>query len=331
MNLGINGFGRIGRSAARIALLNPKIKNIHVNDLGDIQTLSHLFKYDSIHNKLPLKFSVKEKMLLFENEKTIFFSSKKDPETIPWMDTKTDIVLECTGKFLTYSDSKKHLLAGCKKVILSAPSKSENIPNIVFGINDNLLKEEDKIISNASCTTNNAASMLWVLKKITPIESASITTIHSYTSDQKIHDSPHKDLRRARSAGVSIIPTTTGAAKTIGDILPSLKGKIKGSSFRVPVANGSITEITIMGNKEISKADINNAMKEAAKTELKNILSYTEEPLVSSDIIGLKESCLCDGNLTQVNKGLIKVVGWYDNEIGYSNRLIDLAMKINSF
>ena len=168
-------------------------------------------------------------------------------------------------------------------------------------------------------------------KKITPIESASITTIHSYTSDQKIHDSPHKDLRRARSASVSIIPTTTGAAKTIGDIFPSLKGKIKGSSFRVPVANGSITEITILGNKEISKENINSAIKKAAKTTLKNILSYTEEPLVSSDIIGLKESCLCDGNLTQVNNGLIKVVGWYDNEIGYSNRLIDLAMKINSF
>ena len=331
MNLGINGFGRIGRSVARLALVKPEIKNIHVNDLADIQTLSHLLKYDSIHNKLPLKFSIKEGKLLFENKKTIFFTQKKDPKTIPWMKTKTDVVLECTGKFLTYSDAEKHLLAGCKKVVLSAPSKSDNIPNIVFGINDHLLSGDEKIISNASCTTNNAAAMLWVLKKLTPIESVFITTIHSYTSDQKIHDSPHKDLRRARSAALSIIPTTTGAAKTIGTVFPSLIGKIRGSSFRVPVANGSITEITIIGKKGVSKTDINAAMKKAAKSELKNILSYTEEPLVSSDIIGLEESCLCDGNLTEVNKGLIKVVGWYDNEAGYSNRLIDLALKINSF
>ena len=329
MNIGINGFGRIGRQVGRIALLCPSINSIHVNDLADIHTLSHLFKYDSIHGKLALAFTAKQNELLFENGKKIIFSAEDHPSKIPWKKTKTTTVIESTGKFLTYNEAKKHLDAGAKKVILSAPAKSDEIPSIVYGVNDSMLTGKELIISNASCTTNNAATLLFVLDKIMTIESCYISTIHSYTSDQRIHDSPHRDLRRSRAAGVSIVPTSTGAANAIGKIFPSLSGKIEGGSFRVPIPNGSITEITLISKEQKSVNEINSAMKEAANGVLKTILGFTEEPLVSADIIGMKESCLIDLKLTCVVGKMIKVVGWYDNEVGYSNRLIDLALKVN--
>ncbi len=330
MNIGINGFGRIGRQTARIAITCPSIDSIHVNDLSDIETLSHLFKYDSIHGKFPIKFTLKGNELHFENGKKISFSNEKEPINIPWKKEGISTVIECTGIFLTYDGAKKHLDAGAKKVILSAPAKSDNIPSIVYGVNDFKLTGKELIISNASCTTNNAAALLFILDKLLTIESCYISTIHSYTSDQKIHDSPHRDLRRARAAAMSIVPTSTGAAKAIGKIIPSLSGKIQGGSFRVPIPNGSISEITLVCKENKSVEEINAAIKNASNSVLKNILGYTEEPLVSSDIIGLKDSCLFDSSLTRVIGKMIKVVGWYDNEVGYSCRLIDLTLKTHS-
>jgi glyceraldehyde 3-phosphate dehydrogenase len=322
--VGINGFGRIGRCFTRLALLDPNIEVALVNDLADVNTLAHLLKYDSIHGGLNLPFTIEGNSLHFSNGKKIHFINEKNPADINWSAQNVAYVLESTGLFLTKENASKHLKPGVKRVILSAPPADKDIKSIVLGVNEHELNENDLIISNASCTTNNSAPMIKVLKELFPIDVAYISTIHSYTSDQRLHDSPHKDLRRARAASMSIIPTSTGAAKAITQIFPELDGKITGGSVRVPVSDGSMTELTLVTTEKISASEINAAMKNAAEGNLKGILSYTEDPIVSVDIIGNPNSCVFDGGLTLVFNNLVKVVGWYDNEVGYSNRLVDL-------
>ena len=329
VRIGINGFGRIGRYVTRMALERTNIEVVAVNDLADIHTLAHLFKYDSIHRGLKHTFTVEGNSFVFENGKKIEFYSAASPEQIAWTYNQVDYVIESTGRFLTSEDASRHLTGGARKVIISAPANSPEIPTIVMGINDSLLTGDEKIISNASCTTNNAAPMLQVMKSLCTIEGCYISTVHSYTSDQRLHDAPHKDLRRARAAGQSIVPTSTGAAKAITKIFPELHGITGGGSVRVPVADGSLTEITLVAPEKITIEQINAAMKQAAETSLRGILTYTEDPIVSVDIIGNPSSCLFDAGLTSVVGSMIKIVGWYDNEAGYSNRLLDLAVRLN--
>jgi len=326
-NIGVNGFGRIGRYFTRIALERDDIKVLVVNDLADIKTLAHLFKYDSVHGKLKYDFKIEGQKLVFENGKEITFTQEREPNKIGWSNFGVTTVVECTGIFRTSELAKLHLTGGAKKVVLSAPPKSE-MRTIVLGVNDEELTDDDVLVSNASCTTNNAAPMVKVLKEILEIESAYITTIHSYTSDQRLHDSPHSDLRRARAANLSIIPTTTGAAKAITKIFPDLEGKIGGCGIRVPVPNGSMTDLTLVVKNTTTIEKINEAMLEASKGPLKGILGYTDEPIVSVDILGNPHSCLFDSQLTSVIGNMVKVVGWYDNEAGYSNRLADLVARI---
>jgi glyceraldehyde 3-phosphate dehydrogenase len=329
VRIAINGFGRIGRITCRSLQGNSNIELVAINDLTDIHTLAHLFKYDSIHRSFNGTIEANRDGILI-NGKLIKVLSEKDPKNLPWKDLNIDILIESTGRFTDKEGASLHLAAGAKKVIISAPAKSpEGIKTVVLGVNEAILDGSEKIISNASCTTNNAAPMLKVLKDKWGIESAYITTIHSYTGDQNIHDAPHKDLRRARAAAVSIIPTTTGAAKALTEIFPDLKGKIGGAGIRVPVPNGSLTDITCKLNSSVSVEDINNAFKEASETYLKGILQYTSDPIVSIDIVGNTHSCIFDSELTSVLGSMVKVVGWYDNEMGYSNRLVDLISKIS--
>jgi glyceraldehyde 3-phosphate dehydrogenase len=326
--IGVNGFGRIGRYFTRLTLDNPEVDVAVVNDLADIKTLAHLFKYDSIHGRLKHTFEIEDNTLHFSNGKKIVFTKEKDPAQISWGKYGVETVIESTGFFLTREAASKHLVGGAKKVIISAPANDEDIKTVVLGVNDHLIDSSDVIISNASCTTNNAAPMVMVLREMCEIESAYITTIHSYTSDQRLHDAPHKDLRRARAAAQSIVPTSTGAAKAITKIFPELEGKIGGCGVRVPVPDGSFTDLTLVVKNPPSVQEINAAMKKASETYLKGILNYTEDPIVSVDIIGQPESCLFDADLTSVVNNMIKVVGWYDNEAGYSNRLVELAIKL---
>lgn len=326
IRVAINGFGRIGRVYFRNAILNPQIEIIAINDVTDIETLAHLLKYDSIHRAFPGDIKIEGKDLLV-NGKKIKIVSAKDPSQLPWKENNIDIVVECSGLFLDVESVQKHLNAGAKKVIISAPAKDDSIKTLVLGVNDNTLKKGDVIISNASCTTNCAAPMLKVLEQF-GIEEAYITTVHSYTNDQRIHDAPHKDLRRARAAAMSIIPTSTGAAKAITKIFPQLEGKIGGCGMRVPVADGSLTDITCVLTKIPSVEQINAAFKEASQSHLKGILQYTEDPIVSVDVIGNPHSVLYDSEFTSVVGNLVKVIGWYDNEWGYSNRLVDLTVKM---
>jgi glyceraldehyde 3-phosphate dehydrogenase len=328
IRVAINGFGRIGRMYLRNAILRPEIEIVAINDITDVKTLAHLLKYDSVHRAF--KGDVKtEGNNLVVNGKPIKIVSSKDPAALPWKENNIDIVIESTGLFLDMESAKKHLAAGTKKVILSAPAKDDEIKTIVLGCNDQILKKEDVIVSNASCTTNCAAPMLKVLEQF-GIEEAYITTVHSYTNDQRIHDAPHKDLRRARAAAMSIIPTSTGAAKAITKIFPELEGKIGGCGMRVPVADGSLTDITCVLTKIPSVEQINGAYKEASQASLKGILEYTEDPIVSVDVIGNPHSVLYDAEFTSVVGNLVKVIGWYDNEWGYSNRLVDLTVKMGS-
>ncbi len=327
-NIGVNGFGRIGRYFTRLSLLSNDVNVTVVNDLSDIKTLAHLLKYDSVHQKLNLEFKIVDNKIIFENGKEIVFVKEKNPELIPWSTYGVETVLESTGLFLSKEDASKHLKGGAKKVIISAPGKGDDVKTVVLGVNENLLTEEDLIVSNASCTTNSAAPMLKVLLNICKIESAYISTVHSYTSDQRLHDSPHSDLRRARAAAVSIIPTSTGAAKALTKIFPELDGKMGGNAFRVPVPDGSMTDLTLIVNNPPSVSEINAAMKKAAEGDLKGIIRYTEDPIVSIDIVGDSNSCIFDAELTSVTGNMIKVIGWYDNEAGYSNRLLDLAKKL---
>ena len=326
--IGINGFGRIGRYFTRMSLNDSSIDVAVVNDLSDIHTLAHLFKYDSVHRGLKQAFRVEKNRLIFDNGKEILFVSEKNPEKIPWKELGVEYVIEATGLFRTRDLAAKHLKGGAKKVILSAPPISNDIKTVILGVNDHLLTPNDEIISNASCTTNSAAPMLQVIKELCTIESAFITTVHSYTSDQRLHDAPHKDLRRARAAAESIVPTTTGAAKAIAKIFPELEGHIGGCGIRVPVPDGSLTDLTLVVTNPPNEAQINAAMKKAANEDLNGILGYTEDPIVSVDIIGNSNSCIFDAQLTSVIGKMVKIVGWYDNEAGYSNRLIDLMHLI---
>lgn len=325
--VGVNGFGRIGRCFTRIALQDPGVNVALINDLADVATLAHLLKYDSIHGPLGLSFEIQGNTLQFENGKQIVFISERNPELINWAAYGVEVVVESTGLFLTRETASKHLVGGAKHVVISAPANDEDIPSVVLGVNDHQIDWSSPVISNASCTTNNAAPMVSVLKEILDIDVAYISTVHSYTSDQRLHDAPHKDLRRARAAANSIIPTSTGAAKAITRIFPDLKGKITGGSFRVPVSDGSVTEMTLVTKSDIDVAQINAAMKAAAAGPLKGIMQYTEDPIVSVDVLGNPHSVVFDAGLTTVFNGLIKVAGWYDNEAGYSNRLVDVVKR----
>ena len=327
ITVGINGFGRIGRNLFRLLLNKPSIEVIAVNDLADTRTLSHLLKYDSIHGVLNEEISHSENEIIVAGKK-VKFSSEKNIEDIRW--PNVDVVVESTGKFKNRKQLENHLKNGAGKVILSVPPLDDDIKTVVLGVNDSIIKPEDKIISNASCTTNNAAPMLKVINELCGIEQAYITTVHSYTTDQSLHDQPHRDLRRARAAGQSIVPTTTGAAKALTKIFPELADAIGGCGIRVPVPNGSLTDITLNVKKEVSIEEINNAFKKASENSMVGIIQYTEDPIVSIDIVGNKHSCIFDSEMTSVIGRMVKIIGWYDNEIGYSSRIIDLIERISS-
>ncbi|HEU4495458.1 MAG TPA: type I glyceraldehyde-3-phosphate dehydrogenase [Flavobacterium sp.] len=326
--IAINGFGRIGRNLFRLLLNHPSIEVAAVNDIADNRTMAHLVKYDSIHGVLPFECSHDADGIIVDGKHYPFFH-ERSISNLDWRPLNIDAAIESTGKYKTFEDLNLHLLAGAKKAILSAPSETDRIKTVVLGVNEHILDGTEKIISNASCTTNNAAPMIKVIDDLCGIEQAYITTVHSYTTDQSLHDQPHKDLRRSRGAAQSIVPTTTGAAKALNSIFPELDGKIGGSGIRVPVPDGSLTDITCYVKREVSIAEINNAFKEACESRFRGIMAYTEDPIVSVDIIGNRNSCLFDSGLTSVIGKMVKVVGWYDNEIGYSSRLIDLIGLIS--
>ncbi|WP_289061864.1 type I glyceraldehyde-3-phosphate dehydrogenase [uncultured Zobellia sp.] len=325
--IGINGFGRIGRTLFRLLDAHPSLNVVAINDLADARTLSHLLKYDSIHGIFNHDITYKENTIIVDGE-SVALTNHKTPNDIIWSDYNVDIVVECSGKFKTKESLQPHLANGAKKVILSAPPADEDIKMIVMGINEVSLNVDDDIISNASCTTNNAAPMIKVIDELCGIEQAYITTIHSYTSDQSLHDQPHHDLRRARAASQSIVPTTTGAAKALTKIFPHLADVIGGCGIRVPVPNGSLTDITFNVKKETSIDQINTVFKKKSDKELKNILLYTEDPIVSIDINNSYYSCTFDSMMTSVIGKMVKIIGWYDNETGYSSRLIDLILLL---
>jgi glyceraldehyde 3-phosphate dehydrogenase len=325
--IAINGFGRIGRNLFRLLLNHPTIEVVAINDIADNRTMAHLLKYDSIHGVLPCAVSFDNTSIIVDGKSYSFFH-EKEINNLKWKNI--DFVVECTGKFTSLEEINKHILAGAKKVILSAPSEVAEIKTVVLGVNEKILDGTETIVSNASCTTNNAAPMIKVINELCGIEQAYITTVHSYTTDQSLHDQPHKDLRRARGASQSIVPTTTGAAKALTKIFPEMEGKIGGSGIRVPVPDGSLTDITCYVKRQVSIEQINRAFKIASETNLKGIVAYTEDPIVSVDIIGNSNSCLFDAQLTSVIGKMVKVVGWYDNEIGYSSRIIDLILLMEN-
>jgi glyceraldehyde 3-phosphate dehydrogenase len=324
--IAINGFGRIGRVSLRIMLQN-NLNIVAINDLTDTATLAHLLKYDSIHRVFDGTIEHTPNSLIV-NGKEILCFQEKDPSNLPWGKLGIDIVIESTGKFTSTEKANAHITAGAKKVIISAPASDKQTPTVVLGVNDYVLEKEAAIISNASCTTNNVAPMVKVLDELAGIEDGYITTVHSYTGDQNLHDAPHRDLRRARAAAVSMIPTSTGAAKAITSIFPHLEGKLGGAGIRVPVPNGSLTDFTCLLKKDVSVKEINAAFKYASKNSLKGILQYTEDPIVSIDIQENSHSCIFDAQLTSVVGRLVKVVGWYDNEWGYSCRLAELVERV---
>ncbi|HED37244.1 MAG TPA: type I glyceraldehyde-3-phosphate dehydrogenase [Ignavibacteria bacterium] len=328
VKVGIYGFGRIGRLVFRRSLELGDIEFVGINDLTDAKTLAHLLKYDSVHRRFNGEVKVDGNYLIVNGER-IKITAEKDPANLKWKDVGADIVIESTGVFRTKDACMKHIEAGANKVILTVPAKGEIDATIVLGVNEEVLKDEDKVLSNASCTTNCLAPMVKVLNDTFGIEKGFMTTVHSYTNDQRLLDLPHKDLRRARSAAVSIIPTTTGAAKTVGKIIPELNGKLDGFAIRVPTPDGSITDLVAIVKKEVTVEEVNSAMKAAATGSLKGIMEYSEEPLVSADIIGNSHSTIFDALSTMVNGNFVKVVGWYDNEWGYSCRVVDLLKKIS--
>jgi glyceraldehyde 3-phosphate dehydrogenase len=325
IRVAINGFGRIGRMVFKAGYKDKEIDFVAINDLTDTKTLAHLLKYDSVHGIFDGKVEAKDTSL-FIDDKVIKVFAEKDPENLLWYKYGIDIVVESTGFFLTKELASKHLKAGAKKVLLSAPAKGEEpIKTVVVGVNEKEIKKDDLIISNASCTTNCLAPIVKVLNDAYGIKQGFMTTVHAYTADQRLVDAPHKDLRRARSAAINIIPTTTGAAKTVGKVIPELNGKLDGIALRVPIANGSITDFVCQLNKNVTVEDINKLFKDKANKELKGILEYTEEEPVSSDIVGNRASSIFDAKLTNViNGNFVKVVAWYDNEWAYSIRMIDM-------
>ena len=327
ITIAINGFGRIGRRVFRLALKHPQIQVVAINDLADARTLSHLLKYDSIHGVLSDTVSFDDHHIIVDGI-SIPLYNQSHPETIDWSKIQPDFVIESTGKFKTKAELQHHINNGAKRVILSVPALEDDIKTIVLGVNDDILDGTETIISNASCTTNNAAPMIALIREHLGIKQAYITTIHSYTTDQSLHDQPHKDLRRARAAGQSIVPTTTGAAKALTKIFPDLSEVIGGCGIRVPVANGSLTDITINVKKPTSIENVNSIFKNAAENKLSGILEYTEDPIVSIDIVGNAHSCIFDSQMTSVIGNMVKIVGWYDNETGYSSRILDLICNL---
>ena len=326
MKIAINGFGRIGRMFLRTAL-QRNIPIIAINDLTTPATLAHLLKYDSVHGVFPGVITATEKSIIVDGVEILIFADAK-PALLPWRALGIDVVVEATGKFANKAGADQHLQAGAKQVLISAPAADKEIPMVVMGVNDNQVDFSAPILSNASCTTNNVAPMVKILDDFWGIEDGYITTVHSMTGDQNLHDSPHHDLRRARAASSSIIPTTTGAAKAITHIFPHLDGKLGGAGIRVPVLNGSLTDFTCTLKKETTIEEINAAFKAAAAGQLSKVMQYTEDPIVSVDVINNPYSCVFDSQLTSIVGGLVKVVGWYDNESGYSNRLVDVVEQL---
>ena len=326
MKVAINGFGRIGRHAFKFLLQKPGVEVVAINDLTDNATLAHLLKYDSVHGRFPGTVSHDENHLII-NGTPIRIYAERDPKALPWGDLGVDVVLESTGIFTSDEKAGMHLTAGARKVVISAPATG-NLKTIVLGVNDEILDGSETVLSNASCTTNCLAPMVKVLDENFGIEEGFMTTIHAYTADQNLQDAPHKDLRRARAAAYSIVPTSTGAAKAVGLVLPHLAGKLNGNAMRVPIPDGSVTDFTVNLKKPATVAEINAAMKAAADSSLKGVMEYTEDEIVSIDIVGNPHSCIFDSKLTQVIGNTAKVVGWYDNETGYSARVADLIVKI---
>ena len=329
MNISINGFGRIGRNFLRAAI-ERDLNVVAINDLTDPATLAHLFKYDTVHRGFKGEVTYDDEAIIVNGKRILIFA-EKDPEQLPWKALQIDLVIESTGKFTNQAGATRHLQAGAKQVIISAPASDKDIPMVVLGVNDHLVDLQSPVLSNASCTTNNVAPMIKILDDNWGILDGYITTIHSMTGDQSLHDAPHKDLRRARAASASIIPTTTGAAKAITNIFPHLDGKLGGAGVRVPVLNGSLTDLTCILKSPTTIEAINAAFKQAAANELKHIMEYTEDPIVSVDILDNTHSCIFDAQLTSIVGDLVKVVGWYDNESGYSARLVDLIQKIEEY
>ena len=326
IKVAINGFGRIGRLTFKTLLSKENVEVVAINDLTDTATLAHLLKYDSVHGKFDGTVSSTADGIVV-NGTEIKIYAEKEPKNLPWGTLGVDVVLESTGRFVDEAGAGGHIEAGAKKVVISAPAKG-NIPTVVLGVNEEILTGDEKIVSNASCTTNCLAPMAKVLDDAFGIEKGYISTVHAYTADQRIQDAPHGDLRRARAGAVSIIPTSTGAAKAVGLVLPHLAGMLDGIALRVPVPDGSLTDLTVVVNKEVTAEEVNAAMKAAAEGPMKGILEYTEDPIVSVDIIGNPHSNIFDSKLTAAAGTLVKVVGWYDNEAGYSNRAADLIVKI---
>jgi len=327
VKVGINGFGRIGRLVFRKALEYNDIEIVAVNDITDAATLAHLLKYDSVHRIFNGSVEVREGALIV-NGKNVRILAEKDPSKLPWKDLGVELVIEGTGIFTKKEQMEMHLKAGAKKVILTAPAKDDVDATIVMGVNDSILTKNHVLISNASCTTNCLAPMVKVLHDTFGVVKGFMTTVHAYTNDQRLLDLPHRDLRRARAAAWNIVPTTTGAAKTVGKVIPELKGNLDGYALRVPVADGSITDFVAILKRETTVDEVNDAMKKASEGALKGILQYTTEPIVSSDIIGNPHSVIFDSLSTMANGTFVKVVGWYDNEWGYSCRVVDLVRKV---
>jgi glyceraldehyde 3-phosphate dehydrogenase (phosphorylating) len=327
IKVGINGFGRIGRLVFRRCVELGGFDFVGINDLTDSKTLAHLLKYDSVHGRFDGEVLVDGDDLIVNGDR-IKITAERDPSNLKWGEMNTDVVIESTGVFRSKDECMKHIDAGAKKVILTVPPKGEIDAMVVLGVNDDILTGDEQIVSNASCTTNCLAPMVKILNDAFGVEKGFMTTVHSYTNDQQVLDLPHKDLRRARAAAISIIPTTTGAAKAVGKIIPELNGKMDGFSLRVPTPDGSITDLVAILKKEVTVDEVNNAFKTAAGTNLKGILEYTEDPIVSADIIGSTYSNVFDALSTMANGKLVKVVGWYDNEYGYSCRVVDLLEKV---
>ena len=328
LRVAINGFGRIGRYTAKLLLNRSDFNLVAINDLADPAAIAHLLKYDSVHGRFDAKISHFDDFLKVNEHKVALFS-ESNPENLPWEKLNIDLVFECTGRFTSKKEAEKHLKAGAKKVIVSAPSQEESIPMVVLGVNEQILSGKEKIVSNASCTTNCLAPLVKVLDENFGILQGFASTVHSYTNDQNLHDAPHKDLRRARAAAYSIIPTTTNAGKALDRVLPSLAGRIEASAMRVPVPDGSLTDLIVTVAKEVTASEVNKAFKKAAESNLMGFLQVESDPIVSMDILGNTHSAILDEALTSTKGNMIKVVAWYDNESGYANRLMDLAIKIN--
>ncbi len=324
--IAINGFGRIGRMCFRSLIEKQNVEVVAINDLTDVKTLAHLLKYDSVHGRVKADVSADGNFLVV-NGKKIEVLAVKDPSQLPWAVMGVDIVIESTGIFTDKEGAEKHIAAGAKKVVISAPATG-GVKTVVLGVNDDQIVESDVVLSNASCTTNCLAPMAKVLHDTFGIEKGYITTVHAYTADQRLQDSPHKDLRRARAAALSMVPTSTGAAKAVGEVLPELKGKLDGVAVRVPTPDGSLTDLVAVLKRDVTKEEVNAAIKKAAENEMKGIIEYCTDPIVSIDIVGNKHSCIFDADLTSVNGNLVKVMGWYDNEAGYSERVVELVSKI---